>query len=40
MGPLPSAGVTMAGINVAGAVGEYVAPTVVVVYGPANACHN
>ena len=30
---MPSAGVTMAGINVAGAAGEYVAPSVVVVVG-------
>ena len=37
---MPSAGVTMAGMNVAGAVGEYVVPTVVIIVGPTNACCN
>ena len=39
---MPRAGVVMAGINAAGAVREYVAPAVVIVFvvRPANVCHN
>ena len=37
---MPSARVAVAGINVAATFGEYVAPAVVSIVGPANACHN